>query len=305
MNKLLAKSLVSKTVESYKYQDCAEYYRELTIRNKHFISPVIQKKLNSLTILIAGCGSTGGACIESLARLGVGGFILADNGAYELNNLNRQHATTLNIGTNKAEYHAEQVILINPFANVRFYTEGITDKNLVELTKDADVVFDAVDVTNQDSMKLKIKLHFTAKQLKKPVFTALDLGFKQYGLGFDYRNSSVSVLGGKWKKATEATNPLNALFSFFPLGCIPDHCLPLFHDLLRGKDTAASQLGCASDMLSAIIVPTIVRFVEKNEVIKSWDYDLYHLLAPYHVRLVNRIKSLPLRRQIYKALRTP
>lgn len=305
MSKLIARNLVSKTVESYKYRDCAEYYRELTTRNKHFISPTTQEKLGSLTILIAGCGSTGGACIESLARLGVRRFILADNGTYELNNLNRQHATTLNIGDNKAEYHAEQVILINPFAEVRFYNEGITDKNLVELTKDADIIFDAVDVTNPDSMKLKIKLHFTAKQLRKPVLTALDLGFKQYGLGFDYRKNNVQVLGGKWKKATEATNPLKALFSFFPLSCIPDHCLTLFRDLLNGKETAASQLGCASDMLSAIIVPTIVRFVEKNEVIKSWDYDLETLMVPYRQRLINRIKSLPLRRQIYKALQTP
>ena len=92
--------------------DETAFYRELTSRNHHFISADTQAKLKNFKILIAGCGSTGGACIEALARVGVTQFVLTDNGTYDVSNLNRQHARLDAIGKNKASFHREEVLAI-------------------------------------------------------------------------------------------------------------------------------------------------------------------------------------------------
>ena len=83
---------MSKAINTPLQSDQATFYAELTARNFHFVSSDLQKQMAQVKVLIAGCGSTGGACIEALARAGVQHFALADNGHYELNNLNRQHA---------------------------------------------------------------------------------------------------------------------------------------------------------------------------------------------------------------------
>ncbi|MFC7511740.1 HesA/MoeB/ThiF family protein [Streptomyces thermocarboxydus] len=74
----------------------------------------MQERLRNATVLVAGCGSTGGAVVEPLARLGTGRFVLAEPGEYELNNLNRQSATHKDIGRNKAEVAAERIRSVNP-----------------------------------------------------------------------------------------------------------------------------------------------------------------------------------------------
>ena len=65
-----------------------DVYDEFTSRNRGFVLPESQQRLRAATVLVAGCGSTGGAVVEPLTRLGVEAFVLADNGTYELNNLN-------------------------------------------------------------------------------------------------------------------------------------------------------------------------------------------------------------------------
>ena len=68
------------------------FYADLTTNNRGFVSDEAQGRLAQITVLVAGCGSTGGAAVEPLVRLGVQRFLLGEPGAYELNNLNRQSA---------------------------------------------------------------------------------------------------------------------------------------------------------------------------------------------------------------------
>ena len=46
-----------------------DFYSELTARNTGFISPRAQGRVREATVLVAGCGSTGGAAVEPLARV--------------------------------------------------------------------------------------------------------------------------------------------------------------------------------------------------------------------------------------------
>lgn len=275
-----------------------DYYRELVSRNRHFVNPATQSRLRELKFLVAGCGSTGGACIESLARLGIKNFVLADNGSYELTNLNRQHAFTENIGQNKAEFHAGQLLKINPHILVKTYAEGLSLENLPDVVRWSDLIMDAVDVTTQSGMKMKLALHEEAKARSKPVLTAFDLGFCQYGRSYDYRNSYLPALDGKIAQAKKAKHPIKALFTVLPLSTVPAHCLPLIYDLLVVPDTPASQLGSTSDMLSAIIGPTVLRFAETGELVSGWKFDMESLAKPWSERLKARAQGVWVRAQI-------
>lgn len=279
-----------------------EFYTELTSRNRHFISKDLQHKLRSFKILIAGCGSTGGACIEALARVGVCHFYLADNGRFDLSNLNRQHARLENLNQNKAQFHAKEIAHINPYSHVKFSDQGINASNVDEFVSQSDLIFDAIDVTTREGIEAKILLHQKAHENKKPLLTALDMGFLQKGFSYDYRLSGIKPLNGKSSAIAKATHPIASLFQILPFHKTPTHCYPLVLDLLEGKSDFASQLGCTSDALSAVIVPSVLRFVDTGELVKGWSLDLYPLRHSLSRRLKNWFRDVRLRGQILKIL---
>jgi len=234
--------------------------------------------------------------------LGVENFILADNGTYELNNLNRQHAFKENIGDNKAEFHAENLRGINPYCNIKCFPEGISRENVQESVAWADLIIDAVDVTSSAGIEMKLHLHEVTKAAHKPVLTALDIGFRQWGKSYDYRNESLEIFGGAYHKAKAAKHPLKVLFSIVPLSAVPAHSLKLIEDLLTRTDISASQLGCASDLLSAIIVPVVVQFVESGDLAEGWNIDLNYLAKARKHRLQQFMHGLFYRRKVRKLL---
>ena len=281
-----------------------EFYADLVSRNHHFVSREAQQRLKTFKILIAGCGSTGGACIEALARAGVCRFWLADNGDYELSNLNRQHARIENIGQNKAEFHAAEVKSINPYSQIFVATDGITQKNVDEFVGPVDMVFDAVDVTTEAGIRAKVLLHQKCHAYKKPVLSGLDLGYLQWGCSFDYRQGSIDVLRGTAEAALAAKHPLVALFRIYPLQVLPGHAAPLIEDLMQNRCDFASQMGCTSDALSAVIVPAVLKFVEHGALIPRWSVDLSSYRFSLQERLEWWWKGLLIKRKLSVLIRS-
>ena len=64
-----------------------DFYRELTTRNTPLVTPEEQERIRTATILIAGCGSIGGAAVEPLIRLGCEHLILAEPDGYDIANI--------------------------------------------------------------------------------------------------------------------------------------------------------------------------------------------------------------------------
>jgi molybdopterin/thiamine biosynthesis adenylyltransferase len=279
-------------------KDPVTHYAELTSRNFHFVPADLQKRLAQVKVLIAGCGSTGGACIEALARAGVQHFALADNGSYELNNLNRQHARLENLGENKAVFHAKEIKSINPHCEILVSDTGINAENVDRLVAWADFVFDAVDVTTQSGIKAKILLHEKCHFLKKPVLSGLDLGYLQWGCSFDYRHGNIDVLKGKAQPALDAKHPIAALFTIYPLHIVPSDCVSPLIDIFENKIDFAPQMGCTSDALSAVIVPALMKLVGKGELISGWHLDLGSYRYTRKERISAWFQSLSLRRKL-------
>ncbi|HUP57966.1 MAG TPA: ThiF family adenylyltransferase [Bdellovibrionota bacterium] len=272
-------------------------------RNRHFVPEATQRSLRRLNMLVAGCGSTGGACTQSLVRLGLERFKLADNGSYELTNLNRQHAFIENIGQNKAEFHASKMRQINPFIEVESHPGGISPENVSALVEWADLIMDAVDVTSPEGMKMKLLLHETAHARRKPVLTALDLGFCQWGRSYDYRSGKLAPLGGALETARRAKHPLKALFSIVPLSAVPAHSLQLIEDLMKHPERPASQMGGTSDLLAGIIGPTLIRFAATGELVPGWNINLENLALPLSTRLKLLFQAPRLRAEVARLMR--
>jgi tRNA threonylcarbamoyladenosine dehydratase len=113
--------------------------------------------LQHRTVLVAGCGGVGGHALITLARLGIGGFVLADPGVFDPPDLNRQWAATRStLGRNKAEVYAELLHDLDPAMRVITCPQGVTAENLDSLVMQADLVVDGLDF----GLPLPLRLRF-------------------------------------------------------------------------------------------------------------------------------------------------
>lgn len=132
------------------------------------------EKLKKSKVAIFGIGGVGSYVVESLARAGVGNFILIDNDEVSISNLNRQIiATTKTIGMPKVEVAKQRILEINPEAKVETYqeffmpeTEGILDESVL-------YIIDAID-----TVTAKIELVLRANKLNVPIISSMGTGNK-------------------------------------------------------------------------------------------------------------------------------
>lgn len=150
-------------------------YNESFRRNIGLVSLSEQELLRNATVGVAGLGGVGGLHMATLARMGVGGFHVADFDTFELANINRQYgATTKTIGRKKAEVMKEIVEDINPSARVKIFSDGITEANVVEFLTGLNVVIDGIDFFEIDARRL---LFNTARKMGIYAITCGPIGF--------------------------------------------------------------------------------------------------------------------------------
>src|SRR5438067_3367544 len=131
-----------------------QFYAQLIARNRGLITEAEQERLRQSTLLVAGCGSIGGAVIEPLVRMGAEHLVLVEPDGYDLHNMNRQSVRLQDLGRNKAEVFQERLRDVNPYASIRVDPHGITDENVEALVREATVILDGVDVTTRPPLRL-------------------------------------------------------------------------------------------------------------------------------------------------------
>ena len=115
-------------------------------RNILAFGPGIQEVLGNLNVAVVGCGGTGSAVIEQLARLGVRRFLLFDPDTLSESNLTRVYGSfPEDIGKPKVELSARHVTRIAPDAEVIATRSKITLEATARLLVDADVIFGCTD----------------------------------------------------------------------------------------------------------------------------------------------------------------
>ena len=130
-----------------------------------------------------GAGGAGYMYITELARIGVQNFTIGDPDVFDRTNIGRViGATEETIGRNKAEVLRDDILAINPAANVRVFTEGITPDNIEEFFNETDVALDATELSIPE-LGVMICRHGRSRRVKgehKP-FPVLNVEYVAHG----------------------------------------------------------------------------------------------------------------------------
>ena len=106
----------------------------------------VQSILGELRVAVVGCGGTGSAVIEQLARLGVRYFRLFDPDHLSASNVTRVYGSGPgDIGKPKVEVMASLIARIAPEAEILVEQASIIGEDIAKRLLDADIVFGCTD----------------------------------------------------------------------------------------------------------------------------------------------------------------
>ncbi|MCI0439799.1 MAG: ThiF family adenylyltransferase, partial [Chloroflexi bacterium] len=230
-----------------------EFYASFTVRNRGLIPDDEQQRLRNARILVAGCGSVGGAVIEPLVRMGAEHLDLAEPDGFDLHNMNRQSVRLQDIDRNKAEVFRERMLDINPYASIAVHPHGITDENVEELVRASSIIIDAVDVTTQKPLLAKFSVHEHAKRFSVPVIAGYDVAGLQMLLIYDYRKPSIRLMHGKVRADQIATmQPMEFLRKVVPIAAIPYEMITELGRQVRGERQGFPQIVYTSHLFGVL-----------------------------------------------------
>ncbi len=165
-----------------------EYYKEAFSRNIGLLTPEQQEKLRNSTVAIPGLGGAGGIYATTFARLGFGKFRIADLDVFEIVNMNRQQAASVDVlGQPKVEVVKKMITSINTSAEVRVYPQGINEGNIDEFLEGVDIALDGIDFFEIEARRIFYK---AAERHNVFVLMAGPIGFGSSMLIFDPKGMS-------------------------------------------------------------------------------------------------------------------
>jgi hypothetical protein len=269
-----------------------DHYREMTRRNHPSLSRQEQDRLRAVRVLVAGCGSIGGATVIPLVRLGVERFVLCEPGEYELNNLNRQAADMGDIGRNKAEVQASHARAINPDAELLVEPEGVTPDNVDWLVGTTDLVIDGVDVTEPAGIAAKRALHQEAWRQRRLVISGLDLGGTQLVYAFDYRGGRTRPFNGRLDRVPDDVTPLDLLSRLVNPLDVPREMLSYTEAMIRGEGGSPPQLAPAADQFGVLAAWMVLDFAAGRPVRRRVKVAIPDLVMPRRRRVISETLRL-------------
>lgn len=180
------------------------FHHELrTARNKNLITAVEQDQFRHCSVAVAGL-SVGSHAAVSIALQGGGQHMrLADADTISGSNLNRLRTGVTSLGVNKAETVAREIYGMNPYASLKLFPHGLTEKNIRSFLTVPKKI--GVLVEEMDNLVLKIRIRQEAKKLRIPVVMAADNGdgiildVERYDL-----DPTTPILNGRIKGITSA-----------------------------------------------------------------------------------------------------
>lgn len=255
------------------------FYAALTERNRGLIPAEVQRALASARVLVAGCGSTGGAAVEPLVRLGVQAFVLAEPGEYELNNLNRQHAVVADLGRNKAAVAADRVRAVNPYAVAEVAAEGVVPGNAAALLEGVAVVIDGVDVTTRAGWRAKHLLHAEAAARGVPVVSGYDMSGTQYVRCYRYTPGAEPLDGEVTAEQVEQEAIWDLLLRIVPREHVPADLIADIRAHRAEPEYSVPQLVYTSLLFGVLAARLTVEALSGSELPRSLVLDVHALAA--------------------------
>ena len=121
----------------------ALFKRQITLQE---IGEVGQKKLQSCSVLVVGCGGLGSPIAVYLASSGVGKIHLVDFDTIDVTNLHRQIFYSVDdVGKSKSAILCQYIQKRAPFTAISFTNSPLTKENVFDLISGVDIVVDGTD----------------------------------------------------------------------------------------------------------------------------------------------------------------
>lgn len=154
-------------------------YESAHSRNLGWTTEWEQVSLRHKRVAIAGLGGVGGAHLLTLARLGIGGFSIADFDTFDVVNFNRQAGANLaTLGRPKVDVLAEMALAINPGLRLFRFPAGVTVEGIDDFLDGCDLFVDGLDFFALD---IRAKIFARCAVLGITAVTAAPIGM---GVGF-------------------------------------------------------------------------------------------------------------------------
>lgn len=151
--------------------DDASFQRVRTARNRNLITEDEQKRYYNSTIGIGGLSVGNSVALALVLQGGAKRLRLADFDRLALSNLNRIRAGVDALGLEKVKMTARQIYLLNPYAEIELFTEGLTEENMAKFFDGLNVVIDELD-----TIPIKLRIREEAKKRGIPVVMGADNG---------------------------------------------------------------------------------------------------------------------------------
>ena len=141
-----------------------------TARLRSFLSDEAGERLRRSTVAIVGCSGTGSPAVETLARGGVGRFVLVDYQRIAASNLERVHGSTwqdVQEGTPpyKVEIMARMIREINPVAQIEAIVGNILDDEVLDAVLRADIILNCTDTQHSRAALGDLATHYLLPSL--------------------------------------------------------------------------------------------------------------------------------------------
>jgi len=189
----------------------------------------IKSILSTKNVGIAGCGGLGSNCAVALARVGIGKLVLADFDIIEESNLNRQYFFYDQIGKPKVFSLKENILRINPSIKIDEYNIKLSEKEIVDLYKNCDVIVEAFDKAEMKEMIVEtVQTFFPEKYLVCGVGLA---GWGGNDLIRTERFGNLFIVGDQLNETNEDDPPLAPR-----VGIVANMMANVVLEILLGKD---------------------------------------------------------------------
>lgn len=217
-------------------------YAEAFSRNLGWLTDHEQQQLRLKTVAIAGMGGVGGVHLLTLARLGVGGFRIADFDRFDIANFNRQAGAMVStIGLPKVDALSTMAADINPELRIERFGQGVDAGNIDAFLEGVDLYVDGLDFFAFSARALV----FEACQRRGiPAVTVAPVGMGAALLNFVPGGMSFEQYFGWQGAADDDERALRFLVGLTPAGLHRHYMMdPSRVDLARRK-TPSTIMGC-------------------------------------------------------------
>lgn len=245
-------------------------------RNAGLISDETQQKLRETKIAIPGMGGVGGVHLITLARLGVGGFSIADGDTFDVANFNRQYGADVeSIDKCKALTMAAKVKAINPQLDLSVFDSLVTPDNVDEFLSGAQFLIDGVDFFSIEARRMIFQ---EARRRGIWAITAGPVGFSTAWLVFDPNGMSFD----EYFDIHDGMSKEDQLIAF-AVGLCPKATQSSYIDISKVdlNSGAAPSVGLACQLASAAAASEIVKIVSGSGktrcVPKFQQFDLHRM----------------------------